>query len=298
MNVLITGGTGLIGTAFIKQFNNLNFTVLVRSIAKAKATLPAHVALISSLDQLANLDDFDAVINLAGEPIIDKRWRDKQKDIICQSRWHTTEQLVALFARSSNPPKVFISGSAIGIYSDRGDDELPETAAVSACDFPSTLCSTWEQIATKASPYTRVVTLRTGIVLSTQGGALKKLLLPFKCFVGGPISHGQQYMSWIHYQDMIHGIYFLLSADKVSGPVNMVAPEPLPNRVFTQTLAGVLNRFAIIPAPKLMLWLGLGESSCLLVDSQRVVPQVLIKHGYDFKFSNLKAALKDLLIKL
>ena len=297
MKILITGGTGLIGTAFIRQFSNLHITVLTRSLAKAKAKalLPAEVKLIDSLQHLANLDDFDAVINLAGEPIIDKRWRARQKDIICQSRWQMTQQLVTLFANSQNPPEVFLSGSAIGIYSDRGEEVLNETSPLQGYDFPSTLCQRWEDIARQAEPYTRVVLLRTGIVLCADGGALAKLLLPFKCFLGGPIGNGQQYMSWIHYQDLIHALHYLLTEKQLTGAVNLVAPEAESNRVFSQTLARVLHRIAVIPAPKQLLKLAMGESSCLLLDSQRVVPEALLNQGFKFKFSSLKQALVDLL---
>ncbi len=295
MKILITGGTGLIGTAFIRQFSNLHITVLTRSLAKAKALLPAEVKLIDSLQHLANLDDFDAVINLAGEPIIDKRWRARQKDIICQSRWQMTQQLVTLFANSQNPPEVFLSGSAIGIYSDRGEEVLNETSPLQGYDFPSTLCQRWEDIARQAEPYTRVVLLRTGIVLCADGGALAKLLLPFKCFLGGPIGNGQQYMSWIHYQDLIHALHYLLTEKQLTGAVNLVAPEAESNRVFSQTLARVLHRIAVIPAPKQLLKLAMGESSCLLLDSQRVVPEALLNQGFKFKFSSLKQALVDLL---
>ena len=295
MKVLITGGTGLIGSAFIRQFSDLHITVLTRSIPKAKALLPATVELIDSLDQLPNLDAFDAVINLAGEPIIDKRWSKRQKHIICQSRWQITQQLVALFASSQNPPEVFLSGSAIGIYSDRGEEVLNETSPLQGHDFPSTLCQRWEDIARQAEPYTRVVLLRTGIVLCADGGALAKLLLPFKCFLGGPIGNGQQYMSWIHYQDLIHALHYLLTEKQLTGAVNLVAPEAESNRVFSQTLARVLHRIAVIPAPKQLLKLAMGESSCLLLDSQRVVPEALLNQGFKFKFSSLKQALVDLL---
>ena len=163
------------------------------------------------------------------------------------------------------------------------------------CDFPSNLCLKWEQIARQAEPYTRVVLLRTGIVLCAEGGALAKLLLPFKCFLGGPIGDGQQYMSWIHYQDLIHALHYLLTEKQLSGAVNLVAPEAQSNRVFSQTLARVLHRIAVIPAPKTLLRLVLGESSCLLLDSQRVLPEALLNKGFEFKFASLKQALADLL---
>jgi len=210
MKILITGGTGLIGQAFIRQFYDHQFTVLTRSISGSKAIWPASVSFIESLDILQNLDEFDAVINLAGEPIIDKRWSPEQKHVICQSRWLLTQQLVALFAQSQKPPAVFLSGSATGVYGDRGTEQVSEASPVEIGGFSTQLCLNWEKIAMQAEPHTRVVLLRTGIVLSTQGGALTKMLVPFKCFLGGRIGYGEQYMSWIHYQDHINAMHYIL----------------------------------------------------------------------------------------
>jgi uncharacterized protein (TIGR01777 family) len=253
MNILMTGGTGLIGQAFIRQFDDHQFTVLSRSKpnkANASSALPATVNLIDSLDRLHNLDDFDAVINLAGEPIIDKRWSPKQKHIICQSRWLLTQQLVDLFANSQTPPSVFLNGSAIGAYGDRGDQIVTEASPVEVTDFPTKLCLKWEEIAMGAAPYTRVVLLRTGIVLAAHGGALGKMLLPFKCCLGGRIGDGRQFMSWIHYQDHLNAMQFALLESSISGAVNLVAPEAQRNSVFTQALAKSLNRVAVVPLPK------------------------------------------------
>ena len=226
MNILITGGTGLIGSCFIKQFRCHTFTVLTRFPSKAKVQLPESSEFISSLDELHNLDNFDAVINLVGEPIIDKRWSAKQKLIITQSRLQITRRLVELIAGSKQPPKVFLSGSAIGIYGDRVDEVLTESSTLDNTDFPSELCIQWEALAKQAEPYTRVVRMRTGIVLASHGGALAKMLLPFKYCLGGIIGDGQQYMSWIHYRDHIHAMDYLLETDSVSGAVNLVAPRP------------------------------------------------------------------------
>jgi uncharacterized protein (TIGR01777 family) len=296
MNILMTGGTGLIGQAFIRQFSDHQFTVLTRSIFNGNAVLPAAVSVIDSLDKLHNLDAFDAVINLAGEPIIDKRWSPKQKHIIRQSRWLLTQQLVALFALSQKPPSVFLSGSAIGVYGDRGDQILTETSPVEAGNFPTQLCLGWEEIAMQADPYTRVVLLRTGIVLAAHGGALAKMLLPFRCFLGGRIGDGEQYMSCIHYQDHIHAMHYILLEKSISGAVNLVAPKTQKNSTFTKILAKSLSRVAFLPIPKKVLQLLLGESSCLLLDSQNVVPQKLLDSGFNFKFHSLKPALNDLLV--
>lgn len=294
MNILITGGTGLIGSSFIRQSIDHTFAVLTRFPDKAKKQLPKEVQCIASLEQLDSLDDFDAVINLAGEPIIDKRWSDQQKSIITQSRLQITKKLVELIAGSKQPPKVFLSGSAIGVYGDRGVEVLTESSTLYETDFPSELCIQWEALAKQAEPYTRVVMMRTGIVLASHGGALAKMLLPFKCCLGGRVGDGQQYMSWIHYRDHIHAMSYLLETDSVSGAVNMVAPTAEKNQVFTQALAKALGRIAVLPVPQKLLALLLGESSCLLLSSQRVVPQRLLDSGFEFQFPSLNVALQGL----
>jgi uncharacterized protein (TIGR01777 family) len=294
MNILITGGTGLIGSSFIRRSSDHTFAVLTRFPDKAKKQLPKEVQCIASLEQLDSLDDFDAVINLAGEPIIDKRWSDQQKSIITQSRLQITKKLVELIAGSKQPPKVFLSGSAIGVYGNRGVEVLTESSTLHETDFPSELCIQWEALAKQAEPYTRVVMMRTGIVLASHGGALAKMLLPFKCCLGGRVGDGQQYMSWIHYRDHIHAMDYLLETDSVSGVVNLVAPTPEKNQVFTQSLARALGRIAVLPVPQKLLSLLLGESSCLLLSSQRVVPQRLLDSGFEFQFPSLNVALQGL----
>lgn len=295
MKILITGGTGLIGQRFIQANPSHEYTVLTRSAEKAKTKLLSSIKLLECLTQLDNLDEFDAVINLAGEPIVDKRWTEQQKRIICDSRWDITQQLVELFRVSLTPPEIFLSGSAIGVYSDHGDLLITERDVATKNDFASSVCRQWEEIAKQAEPYTRVVYLRTGIVLDPEGGALAKMLMPFKMYLGGRMGSGRQYMSWIHIQDMIGAMAFLLSHSEVKGAVNMVAPEPVTNQQFTRELATALKRFAIFPVPKTMLKLLLGESSTLLLGSQRVEPGALLEASYEFKFPEIGAALSDLL---
>lgn len=297
MKILITGGTGLIGHRFIQTYPDHQYTVLTRSPEKAKAKLPASVTLLNDLSELDSLDRFDGVINLAGEPIVDKRWTDQQKRIICDSRWDITQQLVDLFRVSLTPPAVFLSGSAIGVYSDHGDLLITERDVATNNDFASSVCRQWEEIAKQAEPYTRVIYLRTGIVLDPKGGALAKMLTPFKMYLGGKVGHGHQYMSWIHIKDMVAAMGFLLNNTDVKGAVNMVAPEPVTNQEFTNQLAAVLKRFAIIPLPKSMLKLLMGESSALLLGSQRVEPGSLLESSFDFQYPELKAALSDLLTR-
>ena len=297
MNILITGGTGLIGRRFINTVSGHQYTVLTRSPEQVKNYLPTSARLISSLNELATLDVFDAVINLAGEPIIDKRWTKKQKTVISHSRWDVTRQLVDLFRASSEPPAVFLSGSAIGVYGDQGDAIVDETFSSLPHDFAAQLCARWESIAQEAAPYTRVVCLRTGIVLDAQAGALAKMLLPFKLGLGGPVAKGEQFMSWIHIDDMVRAIDFLMMQSQCSGVYNLVAPEPVRNRDFTQALAAQLKIWAVLPAPKKLLQALLGESSALLLDSQRVVPKRLIEQQFIFSFTEINSALKDLLKK-
>lgn len=297
IKILMTGGTGLIGRAFINHFQGYDCTVLTRSMTAAANVLPTRVKIIDSLDGLKNLDAFDAVINLAGEAIIDKRWTTKQKAIISQSRWVITQQLVDLFASSQHPPKVFLSGSAIGVYGNRGEQVLREDSDVCQSDFASTLCVKWEGIAKQATPYTRVVVLRTGIVLTPNGGALAKMLLPFKCGLGGRVSNGQQYMSWIHIRDYIDALDFLLKKSSVKMAVNLTAPEPVTNKVFTQALAALLRRPSFFTVPKFLLQWLMGESSCLLLDSQKVVPKKLLEHDFSFRYPQINLALDHLINK-
>lgn len=297
MHILFTGATGLIGQHFIGHFKQYDYTVLTRSPRRAMKMMRKQTGnrrFIAALSALTDLDCFDAVINLAGEPIIDKRWSQKQKARICHSRWQTTQELVDLFAGSSKPPGVFVSGSAIGYYGETGADKVTEQDSARGDDFAGKICHQWETIAAQAQPYTRVVMLRTGIVLG-DGGALGKMLLPFKLGLGGKVGSGRQYMSWIHIEDMIRAIDFLLTTDSAVGAFNLTAPQALTNALFTTTLAGVLGTKPRLPIPETLLRLLMGESAMLLLNSQNVYPQKLLKGGFEFTFSDLQAALVDLL---
>lgn len=296
MKLLMTGGTGFIGRSFIERFRHHDYTVLSRNASRAKEQLPSNVAVLESLSGLENLNQYDAVINLAGEPIIDKRWSKKQKATITNSRLDTTHQLVDLIRRSQTPPSVFLSGSAIGIYGDRGDELLTESSEVRSSDFPSKLCMDWEGLSNQVAEKTRVVNLRTGIVLDPHKGALSKMLLPYKLNLGGRLGSGKQYMSWIHIEDMLSAMAYLLETSDLSGPINMVAPNPVQNQNFSDCLADSLGRIAVLPAPGFVLKMILGESSILLLGSQRIVPTRLQENGFEFRFPVLNDALENLLI--
>ena len=221
MQIFITGGTGLIGQRLITRLApEHHITVLSRSESKARATLPAAVSVTENLDAITNFDDFDVIINLAGEPIADKRWTSQQKHQICQSRWQLTTALVTKINASATPPHTFISGSAIGYYGRQGDKPVTENNTKPHPEFTHEVCQRWEQIAETVKQHCRVCLLRTGVVLAAEGGALEKMRLPFKLGLGGPIGSGEQYMSWIHLDDMVAGICFLMTHSRCSGPFN------------------------------------------------------------------------------
>ncbi|MBR9909631.1 MAG: TIGR01777 family protein [Gammaproteobacteria bacterium] len=295
MNILFTGATGFIGSHFIRQFPQHDYTVLTRSPQRAARLLPGNIKFIASLSELESLDGFDAVINLCGEPIVDKRWSPKQKDIICQSRWQPTSELVDLFGRSEQPPATFISGSAIGFYGDTGDRKTSEDNAPLSQDFAYTVCDQWEQRARRAADKTRLVILRTGVVLGRDGGALKKMLPPFKWGVGGRVGSGQQYMSWIHIEDMVEAIHYLLNSPEASGVFNLTAPDAVQNDTFTNALANAMHTKPRLPVPETLLRLMLGESADLLLNSQRIYPKRLLAAGYKFHFPDVNGALADVL---
>jgi hypothetical protein len=291
-HILITGGTGLIGrklvTALEKQYA---MTVVTRDPSRAKRLLGDQVNCIIA-EKLTSVDEFDAIINLAGEPIADKRWSDTQKERICNSRWKITQQLVDLINTSSNAPSVFISGSAIGIYGRQGDTVVTEDFTDFHDEFSRAVCQKWENIALEAK--TRVCILRTGVVLSDEGGALAKMLMPFRLGLGGPISSGKQFMAWIHINDMVNGIKHLLSNEEAQGVYNFTSPNPNTNHFFSLALAKRLERPCIFRVPAFVIKALMGESSALVLYGQKVVPKKLLDEDFAFSFPTLKEALADL----
>ncbi|RKQ38448.1 TIGR01777 family oxidoreductase [Enterobacter sp. R1(2018)] len=294
MQILITGGTGLIGSHLVPRLleTGHSVTVVTRDPDKARNKFDPRVTLWKGLNDHENLDGFDAVINLAGEPIADKRWNEAQKQRLCQSRWQITERLVAMFKASQTPPSVLISGSAAGYYGDLGEvvvteDEPPHN------EFTHKLCARWEQIACGAqSENTRVCLLRTGVVLAPKGGILAKLLPLFRAGLGGPVGNGRQYLAWIHIDDMVNGILWLLNND-LRGPFNMVSPYPVRNEQFSHSLGHVLNRPAFVRAPAAAVKLLMGESSVLVLGGQRALPKRLEESGFGFRYFDLEEALAD-----
>lgn len=293
MNIFITGGTGLIGKALVntlKQKHNLS--VLTRT-PKGEST-QSNVRYISAFEEL-DFSQFDAVINLAGEPIVNKRWSDEQKEILCQSRWQLTQALVdKIDTANRSIPIRFISASAVGYHGRQDHRPINESYSSPYPEFSHMLCQRWEQIAL-STDNASIALLRTGIVLSPDGGALKKMLLPFKLGGGGRIATGMQMMPWIHIEDMVNAIVFLLTRPELEGPFHITAPKPVTNQEFSQTLAKTLKRPCLLPMPEFVLRMAMGEMADLLIYGQNAIPQRLLDSGFEFTHPKLKNALEDLL---
>ena len=297
MKIVISGASGLIGTQLVTTLKSSGHEVvqLVRRTAGAGQIMWDPKS--GKLDP-ASLEGCDAVIHLSGAGIGDKRWSDSYRKEILDSRTETTSLLANTIASLQRKPSVFLSGSAIGIYGARGDEQLTETSA-HGTGFLADVCKQWEAAAKPAiDAGVRTVFLRTGIVLSPKGGALKKLLPLFRLGVGGKFGNGKQWQSWISMDDEVASIIHLLTAN-VSGAVNLTAPQPVTNAEFTKVLARVVKRPAIVPvptfAPKILLGGELADA--LLFTGQRVMPQALTASGYVFKHSTLESALRSLLTK-
>ncbi len=296
MNILITGGTGFIGRYLIDALSTSHsFTVLTRSVESAAEQLPATCTLVSSLEKIADFSQFDAVINLAGEPIANKRWTPLQKQRICHSRWDITNELVTRINQAKTPPRVFLSGSAIGYYGRQGNNTVTEDNHQIHDEFTHQLCAKWEKIAEGVNTsHTRLCLLRTGVVLAKGEGALARMALPFKFGLGGKIGDGKQYMSWIHIEDMVRAIAFLLENEQCKGAFNMTAPEPVTNKTFSASLASAMHRPCLFTVPAFSMKILMGEAADLVLTGQKVLPEKLEKAGFEFKYTMPQQALDDI----
>ncbi|GGW75311.1 TIGR01777 family oxidoreductase [Alteromonas halophila] len=293
MNILITGGSGFIGRYLIDALKDSHqITVLTRSPAATAKVLPASCDLIASLDDIKDFSRFDAVINLAGEPIADKRWTPLQKQRICHSRWDITAQLVNRINGCASPPDVFLSGSAIGYYGRQGDRTVTEEEHQVHDEFTHQLCAKWERLAEDVNTEkTRLCLLRTGVVLEKDEGALARMALPFRFGLGGKIGNGKQYLSWIHIDDMVSAILFLLHHDACNGAFNMTAPEPVTNKTFSESLATALHRPCLFTVPAFSMKLIMGEAADMILTGQKVLPKKLEEAGFTFKYTMPQQAL-------
>jgi uncharacterized protein (TIGR01777 family) len=296
MNILITGGTGFIGKALCQQLLNMGHTPYVISRRPDQVSSIVGHTINAAKDPFAWLDlPMDAVVNLAGAPIADARWSHERKDLLLNSRLGPTRQLINYIDQASHKPRVLISGSAIGIYGAHQDDVVTE-AAHCHDEFTHQLCLAWEAEAMGADVHgVRVCILRTGIVLGADGGILARLLPPFKMGLGGRLGSGKHYMPWIHREDLLSIILFLIRRDDLSGAFNGTAPTPVRNDTFSRILAGVLRRPLLMPLPAFALRLTLGEMSNVLLTGAKVVPNRLQEGGFEFKYNTLRPALQQIL---
>ncbi len=296
MRILITGGTGLIGRRLCKALlaEGHELTVFSRNPASVPVKCGTGVRALASLDDWHPALAFDAIINLAGEPIIDRRWTAQRKQVLWDSRVTLTENLVRRIAAAERKPSVLLSGSAVGYYGNRGDFVLDETVAPGE-GFAAELCKAWEDAARIAEDFgVRVCLLRTAPVLSSDGGMLARLLPPFKLGLGAQLGDGKQWLSWVHIEDYAAMVLKLLRDDQMHGPYNMSAPNPVTNAEFTATLAAALQRPVFLVAPAAILKLAMGESASMLLEGQRALPRKMEVAHYRFAFPTLAEALRDL----
>src|SRR5450755_319106 len=299
MKIVVTGSSGLIGSALVRVLasEGEGHAHEVLRLVRREATADDEISWDPASGQGPDpqrLQGVDAAINLAGAGLGDHRWSDGYKKEILESRRSSTRLLTEALANLDPKPSVVLSGSAIGFYGDTGDRFVDEDAPA-AHDFAATVASEWEASAVAASDAgIRTVFLRTGIVLSTKGGALGKVLPLFKAGVGGRLGSGHQYISWIARPDHIAAMRFLLDADDISGPVNLTAPNPVTNREYTKAIAAAVHRPALFPAPSLALKAVLGEFAGNVVGGQRVLPTRLLDAGFEFAYPDVESALRAL----
>lgn len=305
MDIVVTGGTGFIGRALCVALSQRGHivTVLTRNVVQDFRQPGVGVNLVpwsgrdtGPWEQV--LEGADAIINLAGAPIADARWTDLRKQLITDSRVLTTRILVTALSRRSAKHVTFISASGIGYYGVSDDHRLDE-GAMRGRGFLADLCLAWEAEALRAAEFgARVVILRTGMVLEQDGGALPKMLLPFRLFAGGPIMPGSQWVSWIHRRDHIGLIEWVLANTDISGPLNAVAPEPVTMKTFCEVLGRVVHRPSWLPVPEFALNILLGELGTLMTTGQRVIPAKAMAGGYTFQYPALEPALQSILTRM
>jgi hypothetical protein len=310
MKIVIAGGSGFLGRALTGSLlaDGHTVSILGRGAPDGGAAGAGEPLILQSIAHVAwspdgtagpwaaALDGVDAVVNLAGESIAASRWSSFHKARILESRLLATRSLVAAIKSVTKPPRVFISGSALGYYGSRGDDVLTEDAEP-GFDFLAGVCEAWEREALDARPFVkRLILVRTSLVLDRNEGALPQMLTPFRLFAGGPVGSGRQYVSWIHRDDWVSLMGWALLNDAVDGPLNLTSPNPVRNAEFARTLGRVLGRPSVMPTPAFAAKLALGEmAESLLLSSQRVIPARAIALGFAFRFPDLDSALRDVL---
>ncbi len=297
MHVLVTGGSGFIGGALCRRLlaGGHAVSVLTRERQRTEQLFQGKVAAIESLDELPRETAPEAIVNLAGLSLGSGRWTERLKQEFIASRVGVTRQVISYIARTDRKPGILISGSAVGYYGARGDEELGEDAPPGN-EYQSHLCKAWEAEALKAVQHgVRVCISRTGVVLGKGGGALSSLVSQFRLGLGGYVGSGRQWMSWVHIDDLVGIMLHLMADESLAGAFNSTAPNPETNRDFARKLAAALHRPALVWAPDWLLRLMVGEMAHLYVTGQKVLPSRLLELGYRFKFPELRAALADIL---
>ena len=303
MRILISGATGLVGSAVMQHARDIGDEPLRLArpvLSHRDATVGAPQTSIRWDPAAGALDSgaegADAIVHLAGASIGEGRWTEGRKRVLRESRVEATRQLVSALRKLRRPPRIFVAASAVGFYGDRSDEILSETTSPGS-DFLATLTRDWEAESDAAAAFgARVVLLRFGVILARRGGALPRIVFPFSVGAGGPIGSGKQWMSWITLEDAVSIIYFALRTDSMRGPVNAVAPSPVRNADFGRVLGHVLHRPAFVRTPSFVLRLALGEmADALLLSSQRAIPERLGRLGYKFIYPELRPALESVL---
>jgi uncharacterized protein (TIGR01777 family) len=305
MRIFLMGGTGLVGGRVIKRLRQRNDDVvlLTRRPAVARERWKDEVTVVEGDPMqiggwMQAVDDCDAVINLVGEGIFNRRWNSPFIELLRDSRVKSTEHAVMALANrpctAVGQPKILVNASAIGYYGAHGDEELDESSPVGH-DLMAEICVAWEKAALAAEALAvRTVRVRVGVVLDKEGGALKEMIRPFKFFMGGPVGlTGSQYVSWIHHEDMVGLLMFAVDNAQVQGAMNATAPNPETNKQFSKALGRALGRPSFMPTPKLILRVALGKVATVVTSGQRIFPKKALALGYQFKFANVEEALKD-----
>ncbi len=302
MKIILTGGTGFIGTYLLQRLSEQpnDIVLFTRSPAAAKTMNAASLRYVhwdakSFGPWIEEINGADVVINLIGKNVFEQRWTAAVKQELIDSRVHSTGLIVEAIRRSSRKPNVLVSASAVGFYGEKRDELVTEESP-GGNDFLAGLVVQWERAAKKAEEYgVRVANPRTGIVLQKDGGMVERLLLPFRLFGGGWIGSGKQYIPWVHMDDVVRGMLYPIENETVSGPYNLTSPNPVTMKEFCRILGNVLHRPSWVPVPDFALKILYGEGAKVIIAGQKAVPQKLLNAGYQFSFSDLETALRDIL---
>ncbi len=302
MKVVLAGGTGFVGGSLLSALiaEHHQVVLLTRNLEKAKHLSGNAVSVVewdakNGGDWEKSIDSSDVVINLSGESVANKRWTDSVKQKILDSRVNSTRAIVHAISRAEKRPSLLVNASAIGIYGSDPEKKLLETTPKGE-GFLADVCDSWEKEASKAENLSiRVVKLRIGIVLGKEGGALKRMLPPFQFFLGGPLGNGLQWFPWVHRDDVVRSILYVMENNEIQGPINMAAPEPVRLKDFCKVLGKVLHRPSLFPVPIFVLRLMVGDMADMLIASQKMIPQKLKSSGFQFRYSHLEDALQAIL---